>query len=264
MKISKFGTKNALFGYFWDRILKNYWHIWNQNRQIFQIGKNREKMKMSKFGTKNALFGCFWARILKNYCHIWNHHPRICPIVKFREKMKMPKFGPKIPYLRIFGLEFENNIVIFEITTLEFVQLRNFVKKWKCLNLGPKIPYLCIFGLKFVNNIFIFASSNLSNRKVLWNNKKCLNLGMKMSTFFTKNAYFWAKILKNYCHIWNQNPRIGQTAKFREKMKMHKFGNKNTLCRYFWARILKNNLPHLKSEPLNLSNSKIFWKIENA
>ena len=41
-----------------------------------------------------------------------------------------------------------------------------------------------------------------------------------MSKFETKNAlfgYFWVRILNNYCHIWNQRPRICQTAKFREK-----------------------------------------------
>ena len=27
MKIPKFGTKNALFGYFWARIIKDYRHI---------------------------------------------------------------------------------------------------------------------------------------------------------------------------------------------------------------------------------------------
>ena len=35
-KMSQFGTKNALFGYFWARILKNYCHIWNQHPQICQ------------------------------------------------------------------------------------------------------------------------------------------------------------------------------------------------------------------------------------
>ena len=52
----KFGAKNALFGYFWIRIL-NYCHIWNQHPRIFETAKFREKMKMSKFVTKNALFG---------------------------------------------------------------------------------------------------------------------------------------------------------------------------------------------------------------
>ena len=33
----KFGTKNALFGYFWDEIWKNYCHnIWNQHPRICQ------------------------------------------------------------------------------------------------------------------------------------------------------------------------------------------------------------------------------------
>ena len=32
----KFGTKNALFEYFWTRILKNYCHICNQHLQICQ------------------------------------------------------------------------------------------------------------------------------------------------------------------------------------------------------------------------------------
>ena len=55
--MSKFGTKNALFGYFWARILKNYFHISNQHPQICLIAKFLEKVKMPKFGTKNALFG---------------------------------------------------------------------------------------------------------------------------------------------------------------------------------------------------------------
>ena len=34
-KMPKFGTKNALSGYFWARILKNYRHIWNQHSRIY-------------------------------------------------------------------------------------------------------------------------------------------------------------------------------------------------------------------------------------
>ena len=68
--MSKFGTKNALFGYFWARILKNYRHICNQHPQICLIARFCEKTKKSKLETKNSLFGYFWARILKNYYHI--------------------------------------------------------------------------------------------------------------------------------------------------------------------------------------------------
>ena len=57
--MSKFGTKNALFGYFGARILKSYWNIWNQHPRISQIAKFYEKMKIPKFGNKNVLFGIF-------------------------------------------------------------------------------------------------------------------------------------------------------------------------------------------------------------
>ena len=38
-KMSKFGTKKALFENFWTRILKNYWHISNQHPRICLIAK---------------------------------------------------------------------------------------------------------------------------------------------------------------------------------------------------------------------------------
>ena len=65
IKMPKFGTKTALFVYFWTRIFKNYSHIWNQHPQISETAKFSEEPKLSKFWTKNALFGYFWARILK-------------------------------------------------------------------------------------------------------------------------------------------------------------------------------------------------------
>ena len=44
-----------------------------------------------------------------------------------------------------------------------------------------------------------------------------------MSKFGTKYAalfgYFCVGILKKYCHIWNQHPRISLTAKFHKKIK---------------------------------------------
>ena len=68
--ISKFGTKNTLFGYFWATILKNYFQILNQHPQPSLIAKLCEKTKLPKFGTQNALFGYFRGRILNNHCHI--------------------------------------------------------------------------------------------------------------------------------------------------------------------------------------------------
>ena len=114
--MSKFGTKNALFGYFWATILKNYCHIWNHHLRISVIAKFCEETKMPKFGAKNVLFGYFWPKMpylgifgqefQKYYCHIWNQDPQICLIVKFCKKTKIPNFGTKNALLGIFGLEF--------------------------------------------------------------------------------------------------------------------------------------------------------------
>ena len=63
-----------------------------------------------------------------------------------------------------------------------------------------------------------------------------------MPKFGTKNTLFWyfgAGIWKNYCHNWNQRPRICLTVKFGAKTKIFKFGTKKTLFGYFWARIWK-------------------------
>ena len=75
MKIFKFGTKNALFGYFWAGIWKWYCHIWNQHPPICLTAKPRKKKKKKpKYGPKNDILGIFdpkyliwaffWARIL--------------------------------------------------------------------------------------------------------------------------------------------------------------------------------------------------------
>ena len=108
-KMSKFGTKNALFGYFWAGIWKQNCHIWNQHLWICLIAKFREIMKMPKFETKNALFGYFWVRIFKNYCHILNQHPWIYLFAKFGEKAKIPKFGTKNALFGYFWARFLNN-----------------------------------------------------------------------------------------------------------------------------------------------------------
>ena len=62
----------------------------------------------------------------------------------------------------------------------------------------------------------------------------------KLKTKLALFGYFWAIILQNYCHVWNQHPQICLFAKFCEKGKMTKFGIKRALFGYFWARILKN------------------------
>ena len=51
--------------------------------------------------------------------------------------------------------------------------------------------------------------------------------------------FFWAGIWKQYCHIWDQHPRICLIEKICEIMKMPKFGTKHVLFGCFWAEIWK-------------------------
>ena len=65
MKMPKFDTKNALFGYFLARILKNCCHIEIKALKFVKLINLIKRMKMPLVGTKNALFEYFWARIRK-------------------------------------------------------------------------------------------------------------------------------------------------------------------------------------------------------
>ena len=67
--------------------------------------------------------------------------------------------------------------------------------------------------------------------------QKCLNLGPKMRD----SGNFGLEFEKNYCHIWNQHPRICLIAKYHEIVRMPKFEIKSTKFGYFGARILKND-----------------------
>ena len=57
--MSFFETKNALFGYFWTRILKTYRHILDQRPRVCLIAKFCAKTKILNCGTKSALVKCF-------------------------------------------------------------------------------------------------------------------------------------------------------------------------------------------------------------
>ena len=86
--MTKFGTKSALFAYFWARILRNYCHNWNQHLQISVIAKFCKQTKMPKFGTKMPYLGIFWEELKKNYRQIWNQPPQICLFAKISRKNK--------------------------------------------------------------------------------------------------------------------------------------------------------------------------------
>ena len=53
-------------------------------------------------------------------------------------------------------------------------------------------------------------------------------------------GYFWAKTLKNYGHIGNQQLYISLSPKLCEKTKLPKFGEKSAFLAHFWDRIFKN------------------------
>ena len=61
MKMPKFGNKNALFGYFWARIWKNYYHIWNQHPRICLSTKfcKKPQQKCLNLGPKMPYLGTF-------------------------------------------------------------------------------------------------------------------------------------------------------------------------------------------------------------
>ena len=61
---------------------------------------------------------------------------------------------------------------------------------------------------------------------------------------------------------WNEHPRICQTAKFCENMRMSKFRNKHILLKCFGARTCCKLLSYFRLTPLNLANCNISWKNE--
>ena len=142
--------------------------------------------------------------------------------------------------------------------------------------MGPKIPYLGLFDPKCLIWVFLgrilkktIVIFEISTFKFVWlqnfaKKQKCRNLGPKLPYL----GIFWARILENYCHIWNQDLRICLIGKSGEETKILKFGAKNTLFGYFWPKMpylnifgleLKNKklLSYLKSAPSNLPICKI-------
>ena len=90
--------------------------------------------------------------------------------------------------------------------------------------------------------------------------QKCQNLGLKMPYL----GIFWAGILENYCHIWNQYLRICLIAKLCGESKMLKLRTKKVLFGYFGAEIWKKKSLYLKWASSSLFNCKISWNIKNV
>ena len=97
-----------------------------------------------------------------------------------------------------------------------------------------------------------------------------------MPKFGTKNAlfdYFYARFLKDYCHISNQHPRISLYPDFakkqkclylRSKMSYLSIFDRKCLIMVFLSSNFKKLMSYLKSAPSNLSNCKVLRRNKNA
>ena len=117
-KMSKFGTKNAWFGYFWAGIWKIYCHTWNQHPPICLMAIFSEKAKKPKLGTKMPYLGIFVKEFEKKTIFLFEINTlKFVDLQNFMKKQKCLNFRPKMPDLGIFDLELANNIVISKIST---------------------------------------------------------------------------------------------------------------------------------------------------
>ena len=119
-RIWAFLTKNALFRYFWARVLKillSYLKSASSNLSICKISWK----KYLNLGQKMPDLGIFGLEFENNFVIFEIRTLKFVYLQNFTKKQKCLTLGPKMPDLGILGLEFENNIVIFEISTLEFI-----------------------------------------------------------------------------------------------------------------------------------------------
>ena len=101
-KILKFGTKNALFGYFGLRFWKTVVISEVSTLEFALLQSFLKKNKNLKFGTKNARFLYFGAGIWKYHCQIWNQCPRICLATRFGANIDILKFRIKKAWYEYF------------------------------------------------------------------------------------------------------------------------------------------------------------------
>ena len=62
-------------------------------------------------------------------------------------------------------------------------------------------------------------------------------------------GYYWARIWKYCCHIWNQPPQFCLFAKFDQKTKMPRFRTRNAWFRYFLGEMWKQYCPIRNQHP---------------
>ena len=98
----KFGTKNALFGYFWADIWKqhlSYLKLTPSNLSICKILEKKPKMtKLPYLG----ILGLDFSKIIDIF-EISTF--KLVYLQNFAKKQKSLNLGPKVPYLGIFVIE---------------------------------------------------------------------------------------------------------------------------------------------------------------
>ena len=143
----------------------------------------------------------------------------------------MPKSGIKNALFGFFGA---TNVKEYCCIWNQYPQICLFAKfceETKMLTFRPKMLYFGIFKLELSKTIVIFKISIL---KFIY----LQNFAKKiMPKFGTKSAllgYSWARIIKNYCHSWNQYLQICLFANFWEKKKYLSLGPKVPHLEIFW------------------------------
>ena len=106
--------------------------------------------------------------------------------------------------------------------------MQSFVQNKKAPNLELKMLYFGIFKLEFEIALVVLHASTLlfSKIQIFVQHKKFSSLGQ--TALF---AYFWAVILKNFCHIWNLHSKFVKMQSYVPR-KILKFEIKKT---FIWA-----------------------------
>ena len=141
-------NKNALFEYFWARILKKLLSYLKSTPSNLSISKVSPKNKNAKIWDKKCLIWVLLGRNLKTILSYLKSAPSNLFCCKISWKMKKYlNLEPKIPYLGIFELEISKTIVIFGISILEFVKYSDTLIQW--------FLFLVAIFLKYRGSLFL-------------------------------------------------------------------------------------------------------------
>ena len=145
-KFPLFDTKNALFGYFCARILKNCCNISSKHTQIYLILKcSKKKQEDLNLGPKLPWLDIFIfvLEVLKLF-NILNQHPHICLIAKFCKKKRLPKFRTLNGFAYFGGKISKKTYHIWNLHT-KICLIGKFCKKKKYLYIWETIFLISVF-----------------------------------------------------------------------------------------------------------------------